>query len=210
MLGTDVDYFNNCVLIDGAGFQTHMIRSMGWSRKGEPAVATVPTQRTNTVTILGAIHSCGIVNMMLRKLKASKTRKVGESSARMTVGTTTSDHFQEFVQSVMDILDKAGLHGLYLVMDNASIHHSQQLQKLVDDRGFKCLYLPPYSPFLNPIEECWAKMKANFKRTRVTEKDTLSNKVQEAAISVTQEDLHGWIRHATDHFPLCLEKVKDL
>lgn len=208
-MNTDLDFFTNCVFIDEAGFHTHMIRNMAWSRKGEPANVTVPTQRGNSITIVGAIHARGVVNMTLRKPKASKKRKLPGSTVRKTTGTN-ADHYQEFVKSVIDILDKAGLKGMYLVMDNASIHRSKGLQELVEARGHKCCYLPPYSPFLNPIEECWSKMKATFRRQRLTEKDNLSNRIQEAAHSVTTQDIYGWIKHATEFFPLCLEMIENL
>lgn len=73
---------------------------------------------------------------------------------------TNADHFQEFLRSIMDILDGTDLTGMYLLMDNASIHGSKALQEMVQAHGYGCVYLPPYSPFLNPIEECWAKMKS--------------------------------------------------
>jgi transposase len=60
----------------------------------------------------------------------------------------------------MDVLDRNNMNGHYLVMDNAPIHTPAAVRASVGSRGYKCLYLPPYSPFLNPIEECWAKVKA--------------------------------------------------
>ena len=45
-------------------------------------------------------------------------------------------------------------------MDNAPIHTPAKIRDLVESRHYKCLYLPPYSPFLNPIEEFWSKVKA--------------------------------------------------
>ena len=49
--------------------------------------------------------------------------------------------------------------GCYLVMDNALIHTNSGTRKMIDNRGYKCVYLPPYSPFLNPIEEFWSKLR---------------------------------------------------
>lgn len=48
------------------------------------------------------------------------------------------------------------MKGYYLVMDNASIHKSQPMQRKIEKRGYNIMYLPPYSPELNPIEQFWA------------------------------------------------------
>ena len=52
----------------------------------------------------------------------------------------------------MDVLDRHDMKGYYLVMDNAPIHTPTKVCDLVESRGYKCLYLPPYSPFLNPLK----------------------------------------------------------
>jgi transposase len=46
-----------------------------------------------------------------------------------------------------------------IVMDNASFHKGQEMQKIIEDAGHTLLYLPPYSPDLNPIEKKWAQAK---------------------------------------------------
>ena len=53
-------------------------------------------------------------------------------------------------------------------MDNAPIHTPVKVRELVESIGYKCLYLPPHSPFLNPIEEFWSKVKAGVRRNALT------------------------------------------
>lgn len=53
--------------------------------------------------------------------------------------------------------------GQVLILDNASFHKSATTQKLVESYGCKLLFLPPYSPDLNPIEKCWANMKKKIR-----------------------------------------------
>jgi transposase len=65
---------------------------------------------------------------------------------------------------VMDVLDRNNMKGHYLVMDNAPIHTPFKVRELIESRGYRCLYLPSYSPFLNPIEEFWSKVKAGVRR----------------------------------------------
>ena len=104
----------------------------------------------------------------------------------------------------MDVLDANGLDGRYLVMDNAPIYKSDEVQKLVSSRGYKCMYLPTYSPFLNPIEEMWSKIKMHVRQNEISEKDTLIPRIDVAARTVTISDCEGWIKHSLSFFDRCL------
>lgn len=72
----------------------------------------------------------------------------------------------------MDILDAHNMQGMHLMMDNVRIHHSVSVLEAIKTRGYKPLFLPPQSPFLNPIEECWAKLKTSVRREPLFSKDT--------------------------------------
>lgn len=94
----------------------------------------------------------------MRKPKAvstSKKRKAnGKNDKKINgrVGTRT-EHFLNYISNVMDVLDKNNMKGHHLVMDNAPIHTPEAVWKVIESRGYKCLYLPPHSSFLDPIEE---------------------------------------------------------
>src|ERR1700733_11532125 len=111
-----------------------------------------------TITILGSISDAGVIDISLRKPQAvstSKKRKVDGKAVDAVNGRigTRTEHFLAYVSNVMDVLDKNNMQGYYLVMHNAPIHRPAKIRDLVESRHYKCLYLPPYSPFLNPIEE---------------------------------------------------------
>ncbi|CEG69283.1 hypothetical protein RMATCC62417_05383 [Rhizopus microsporus] len=153
----EMDFGRNCVILDEAGFNLYITRNRGWSVKSTPAKIEVPTARGTSITILGVISSQGIIDVSLRKpttVSGSKKRrtdgKVIETTAR--VGTRT-EHFLFYLNNVMDVLDKNNLRGFYIVMDNAPIHKLNKVRECIEKRGYKCVYLPPYSPFLSPIEE---------------------------------------------------------
>ncbi len=57
--------------------------------------------------------------------------------------------------------------GQFVVIDNASLHKSQKTKELIESVGCKVIFLPPYSPDLNPIEKFWANMKRQIK-TKIT------------------------------------------
>ena len=137
-----------------------------------------------TITILGAISDAGV--------------------------TDITEHFLAYVSNVMDVLDKNNMQGYYLVMDNAPIHTPAKIRDLVESRHYKCLYLPPYSPFLNPIEEFWSKVKAGVRRNALTADDRLSERIYESVQTVTRVDCQAWIRHAVSYFPRCELGEKNL
>lgn len=58
------------------------------------------------------------------------------------------------MNTLLDIIDlDENLKGKFIVMDNASIHKSKSMIRKIERRGYKMIYLPPYSPGLNPIEQ---------------------------------------------------------
>lgn len=63
------------------------------------------------------------------------------------------------------VLNKLGLNNMFVIMDNAAIHKTPDVYKAVRDHEHTPLFLPPYSPFLNPIEECWSKIKGEVRKT---------------------------------------------
>lgn len=205
------DYLKNCVFIDEAGFNMHIKRTFGRSVRGTPAKITVATQRGVSISIIGAMCELGIINLMVRKPSAVASKKkrkldLSESGVDLVngrVGTRTT-HYLQFLQKTMDVLDANDLRGRYLVMDNAPIHKSDEVQNLVSSRGYKCMYLPVYSPFLNPIEEMWSKIKMNVRRGELTEKGTLIPRIDAAARKVAVSDCEGWIRHSVTFFDRCL------
>ncbi|KAG0938528.1 hypothetical protein G6F30_007717 [Rhizopus arrhizus] len=77
----EMDFENNCVFLDEAGFNLHMTRTRGWSKKGAPAKTTVPASKGTTITILGAISSAGVIDISLRKpimVSGAKKRRVDD------------------------------------------------------------------------------------------------------------------------------------
>jgi len=81
--------------------------------------------------------------------------------APMTInGAVDGDVFKVYVAEVLGPTLKAGD---VVVMDNLPAHKVAGIRELVEARGAKLIYLPPYSPDLNPIEKCWSKIKTYLK-----------------------------------------------
>ncbi|CEP09623.1 hypothetical protein, partial, partial [Parasitella parasitica] len=91
-----------------------------------------------------------------------------------------------FLKETLDEMDKhPHMKGHYLIMDNAPIHTSNDIAKYVEYRGYRCAYLPPYSPELNPIEQFWSVAKSKIKRQRFLQQETLSTRIREACNNIS-------------------------
>ncbi|KAG1448982.1 hypothetical protein G6F55_010385 [Rhizopus delemar] len=190
---TDMDFTRNCVFLDESTFHINLKRSMAWLKKGAPAVVTVPKTRATTTTILGAISAEGLIKCSLRlpQPPSNKKRKRGDGVGHMSKGTVTG-HYISFLKATMDEMDRfPHMKGHFLVMDNAPIHTSDNIAKYVESRGYRCAYLPPYSPELNPIEQFWSVVKSKVKRNKFLEKETLMTRISEASNSLKLSDLKG-------------------
>ncbi|KAL1931427.1 hypothetical protein VTP01DRAFT_9569 [Rhizomucor pusillus] len=196
---TDMDFLTNYVFLDESAFHINMKRTRAWSKKGTAAVVTVPTTRAKTTTILGAISASGLIKVSLRIPKPSKKRKAGQESGCLSTGTVTG-HYISFLKE----MDKyPQVKGHYLVMDNAPIHKSEDIAKYITSRGYRCAYLPSYSPELNPIEQFWSVAKSKVKRHRFLEKETSSTRISEACNSIMLSDFHGFVSHSHNCWDKC-------
>lgn len=75
-------------------------------------------------------------------------------------GTCTTQVFNAWLSAV---LIPELIPGQIVIMDNASFHKSAKTKELIESAGCKLLYLPPYSPELNPIEKTWANIKSKIR-----------------------------------------------
>ena len=82
-------------------------------------------------------------------------------------------------------------------MDNASIHHVDGITDLIQGVGVLALFLPPYSPDFNPIEELFSKLKTTIKSYVFQDVQLdLENIIYSAFCQITPEDCNSWITHA--------------
>ena len=77
-------------------------------------------------------------------------------------------------------------------MDNLRTHHIQAVSELLHGSGAQVLYLPAYSPDLNPIEKLWSKVKAVLRKLRVRSSNALDAAIRFALDQVSADDCAGW------------------
>ena len=136
-------------------------------------VETVPQNYGENITMLAALSVTGI-------------------SATMTLnGAVDGIVFKTYVEQVLCPTLQAGE---IVVMDNLPAHKVAGIQELIEGRGAKLIYLPPYSPDLNPIEKCWSKIKTYLRKAKARTREELEQALREVLLKITEEDAQGWFK----------------
>jgi len=107
-------------------------------------------------------------------------------------GAMTTLIFETYVD---DVLAPTLQSGEILMLDNLSAHKGGQAQAILEARGVRVIFLPPYSPDLNPIEKCWAKVKQALRAAKARTWDDLVDALAKALRSVSPGDVLAWFNH---------------
>ena len=164
---------SDLVFLDESGCNTDMTRRYAYSLGGSRSVDSAPLSKPKNTTILSSIQLDGT----LRYTTFS--------------GGTTVERFKRYLET--DLLPHLNGNSV-LIMDNMKSHHAKAVRNLLDSSSVRYIYLPPYSPDLNPIEKLWSKAKALLRKFRARTLDALPNAIQNAFHSVTISDCSGWFR----------------
>jgi transposase len=85
--------------------------------------------------------------------------------------------------------------GDIVLMDNLSAHKGEMVRHLIEARGARVQFLPPYSPDFNPIELCWSKIKTALRAAKARTLDDLLKALRDALHSVSRRDIQAWFAH---------------
>lgn len=170
-LGLDPEKF---VFLDETWAKTNMTRLRGRSPQGERLIAKVPHGHWKTTTLIAAMDHRG--------MRCSTT----------VDGPVNRDVFQAFVEQVLMPTLKAGD---IVVMDNLSSHKGHQIRMLIESTGATLLFLPPYSPDLNPIELAFSKLKQLLRSAGHRTMAALWQDVQRMLDRITPDDAAHFLRH---------------
>jgi len=86
-----------------------------------------------------------------------------------------------------------------VVLDNLPAHKVAGLAELVEARGARLLYLPPYSPDFNPIELAFSKLKTGLRTAQARTREALEAVIQDASNWITERDAKNWFDHCGYH-----------
>jgi len=119
----------------------------------------------------------------------SSIRLDGSTACMALEGTTDTESFRSYVSQVLLPVLKPGD---LVVMDNLSPHKSDPTLALITGAGAQVLFLPAYSPDLNPIEKMWSKIKSLLRTAEARTPTDLITAIGQALAKVTPQDALGW------------------
>ena len=135
------------------------------------------------------VHGSAPLNVPTSQTVLASVRLNGQITYTMYPGGTSGERFLDYLKNVLiPTLHKGGI----VVMDNMRSHHVKGVEEVLRAAGIIPLYLPPYSPDLNPIEMLWSKMKAILRKLGCNIAVLLPQMVAHALALVSPEDCFGW------------------
>ena len=148
-----------------------MTRLRGRSLRGQRVHARAPHGHWQTTTMISSIRLDG-------------------TTACMTIGSPTdTEVFQSYVRHILCPTLRAGD---IVIMDNLRPHKNEHTLALIAAAGASVLFLPAYSPDLNPIEKMWSKLKALLRSAEARTREELLAAIAKALQAVTARDALGW------------------
>ena len=128
------------VFVDECSSNISLAPLYGWARRGERAHQRVPRNWGKNITLISSIG-----------------KESGMGASLVVEGSTNGMVFETYLEEVLlPTLKK----GQVVVMDNLSAHKGERVRQLIEGKGCELIYLPPYSPDFNPIEQAFSKLKS--------------------------------------------------
>lgn len=163
------------VFIDETSVKTNLTRLRGRAPVGERLAADAPFGRWRTQTFIAGLAHDGLI------------------APWVIEGAMNGAAFATYVETQ---LAPALQPGTAVILDNLSTHRNEHAAAALRKRGCWFLFLPPYSPDLNPIEQAYAKLKALLRKTGARTYDQLVNALGHICDLFTPDECRNFFRHA--------------
>jgi transposase len=163
------------VFIDETSVKTNLTRLRGRSVCGTRLTGSAPFGKRGTQTLIAGLTQDGLVAPWVIK------------------GAMDGEAFAAYVQKV---LVPELQPGTCVILDNLSTHHNTEAGKAIRDAGCWFLFLPPYSPDLNPIEQAFSKLKAHLRRIGARSFSQLFTAIGEICEMFSQQECWNYLRAA--------------
>jgi transposase len=171
---TDLDP-ERLIFIDESGLSTKMARLRGWAPKGERCRAAIPHGHWKTITFVGGLTLGGFIAPMLLD------------------GPMDGECFLAWIEQM---LVPALRPGDLVIMDNLPAHKVAGVKEAIEACGAELLYLPPYSPDFNPIENAFAKFKAHVRKLAARTFEALEAAAAQALSTFKPNECANFFAHA--------------
>jgi transposase len=163
------------VSIDEAGCNLAMVRSHARAARGERAFGRRPASVRDHVSLIGAVRQDEV------------------EALDACYGPVDTDRFVAFIERHLFHRLRPGD---VVLLDNLRVHKSPRVRELIEKAGARIVFVPPYHPELNPIEEFWAFIKRILKGLAARTIPALVAGILSARRQVSCRALHGWFKHA--------------
>jgi transposase len=163
------------VFLDESGATTNMVRRSGWGPRGERLVDAAPHGHGCTTTFVAGLRSTGLI------------APLGLD------GPMTGAAFRAYVEQV---LAPSLVPGDVVVLDNLPAHKVAGVPEAIAAAGAYILYLPPYSPDLNPIEQLFAKLKALLRKAAARTRDVLWDTIGRLLDAFTPAECRNYLENS--------------
>jgi len=150
-----------------------MTRRYARAERGIRVHESTPEGNWKILTILGAMSLRGMI-------------------ATMTIEAATDAEI--FLAYLEHVLCPVLRPGDVVIMDNLSSHKVSGVRECIEAAGAELLYLPPYSPDLNPIEKAWAKLKQLLRTAKARTAETLEQAIADHLPDIRPQDAQAWFR----------------
>ena len=152
-----------------------MTRSYARAPRGQRVNEATPQGRWQILTLLAALTTRGL-------------------EAPMTIAEPTDgDIFLAYLEQVL--CPRLTRPGQVVILDNLSAHKVAGVREQIEATGARLVYLPPYSPDFNPIEQAWSKVKQILRSLKARTAEALQSAVAEAFKAITPENAIAWFAH---------------
>ena len=162
------------VFVDEMGANVSLAPLYAWSRRGTRAFGSAPRNWGKNVTLLASLTTEGL------------------GPCLAVEGATRREVFETYLERV---LAPALRPGQIVVMDNLSSHKGGRVREIVEGRGCELIYLPPYSPDFNPIEQAFSKVKGLTRKAEARTREALIEAMGWALSAVSARDARGFFDH---------------
>jgi transposase len=161
------------------------VDEMGTNTSLSPAYACLGTEGPESLLVRSS--QPGSQHHLLSSMSAG-----GMGPSLAVEGTTTSVVFEAYVEQVLAPTLRSRQ---VVVMDNLSAHKGERIKEMIEQRGCQLVYLPAYSPDLNPIEEAFSKIKGLVRKAEIRTKEALVEAIGSALSAITSRDARGFFEH---------------
>jgi transposase len=163
------------VFIDETWVKTNMAPTRGWCRRGERLIGKAPHGHWRTLTFIAALR--------IDRIEAPCVFD----------GPINGESFLAYVEQVLVPTLRSGD---IVVIDNLGSHKGKAVGRAIRAAGARLVFLPPYSPDLNPIEQVFAKLKGALRKAQARSIDTVVEQIARALPSFSSVECANYFRHA--------------